>query len=105
LFGEAHVSIEVKTSMGTKAKSPGEKRPFLESVGGSFPRGDSAGKWVQKTQVVDRRNNRYIKRVVDEETGEVLRDVDYPLTDHVSHGDARPKPHEEPAIGPTRDQD
>ena len=43
-------------------------------------------KWMQVHQLVDRRGNRYVKKVEDPETGEVLRDVDEPLTDHQGYG-------------------
>ena len=42
-------------------------------------------------QTVDRENNRYRKRVVDSQTGEILRDVDHPLTDHQGYGSAKKK--------------
>ena len=42
-------------------------------------------------QGVDRENNRYRKRVVDPQTGRVLRDVDEPLTDPRGFGSAKKK--------------
>lgn len=44
---------------------------------------------------VNREANRYRERVVDPVTGEILREVDKPLTDHVGHGSD--KPHDEPS--------
>jgi hypothetical protein len=83
-------AVTAHASIALKAKSPGEKRPFTEQKhGDSFS--PKRGRWMQLMQIVDRRNNRYRKRVRDPETGEVLRDVDKPLTEHVGHGDARPK--------------
>lgn len=46
-------------------------------------------RWVQLRRVIDRRNNRYQEKIEDPETGEVLRDVDEPLSDHIGRGDAR----------------
>lgn len=40
------------------------------------------GRWSLVWQVVDRLRNRYKKLVIDKETGEILKDVDEPLTDH-----------------------
>lgn len=42
----------------------------------------NSGKWMQREQEVNKDTNRYRKRVVNPETGEVLRDVDEPLTEH-----------------------
>jgi len=38
--------------------------------------------------VVDRQNNRYIKKIVSED-GEVIRDEDGKLSDHQGFGDAK----------------
>ena len=51
------------------------------------------GEWNRVEQVVDRRNNRYKKRVVNPRTGKVLRDVDEPLTAHKGYGSPK-KPEE-----------
>ena len=85
-----HDTVTAHASIALKARSPGEKRPFMEQKqGDSFSL--KRGRWMQLLQIVDRRNNRYRKRVTDPETGEVLRDLDEPLTGHVGYGDARRK--------------
>jgi hypothetical protein len=72
------------------AKPAGGGKAFMtQKVGASFSY--ARRKWMDVEQVVDRRLNRYRKRVVDPETGEVLRDVDEPLTDHQRYGSAKPK--------------
>jgi hypothetical protein len=43
---------------------------------------DHANAVVQVDRVVDRQNNRYGEKVVVVETGEVIRDVDEPLSEH-----------------------
>lgn len=81
-------AVTIHESLAVKAKSPGEREPFLESK-----QGDSYstkwGRFMTLLQVVDRRNNRYRKLVTDPETGEILRDVDEPLTDHRGYGSAK----------------
>jgi Zn finger protein HypA/HybF involved in hydrogenase expression len=86
LGGEVHVH----SSLGLKGKSGGKGKPFLElKQGESYS--TARGRFMHLLQIVDRRNNRYRKLVRDPETGEVLRDVDKPLTEHTDHGDARRK--------------
>lgn len=46
------------------------------------------GTWADVTQVVDRVNRRYRKRVVKAD-GTVMRDVDEPLEDHQGYGSDR----------------
>lgn len=45
--------------------------------------------WMRRVQIIDRRGNRYVKRVEDPETGEVVRNVDEPLTEHRGYGSAK----------------
>lgn len=45
--------------------------------------------FVQRT--IDRISNRYYERIVNTETGEVVRCVDEQLTDHQGRGSAKPK--------------
>lgn len=81
-------AVTIHESLAVKAKSPGERKPFLESK-----QGDSystkRGRFMTLLQIVDRRNNRYRKLVADPETGEVIRDVDERLTDHKGYGSAK----------------
>lgn len=43
-------------------------------------------------QEVDPAKDRYRKRIVDTETGEVLRNEDKPLSEHQGHGSAKRRP-------------
>jgi hypothetical protein len=45
---------------------------------------------IHKMDVIDRRGNRYFEHITDNETGEIIRVVDEPLTDHRGHGSAKP---------------
>lgn len=46
-------------------------------------------RWHRVERVVDRRDNRYYEHIEDEETGEVIRHKDEPLSDHVAERDQR----------------
>ena len=47
------------------------------------------GQLVNKVRIIDRENNRYKERVADADTGEIICDVEHPLTDHTEHGSAK----------------
>jgi uncharacterized FlaG/YvyC family protein len=67
---------------------PSKKKKRQELITGNDLRKDDK-KWMDKTRFIDRDRNRYIEKVVDPDTGEVLRDVDEPLSDHFGRGSAK----------------
>lgn len=75
------VEAKARASLGMKHKRPGVRKPLAESFSG-VERRKSVGDLVQKFRLIDRQNDRYMERVVTEH-GEVLRDVDHKLTEHV----------------------
>jgi hypothetical protein len=48
-----------------------------------------SGQLVNKVRIIDRENNKYKEQVSDADTGEIIRDVEHPLTDHTEHGSAK----------------
>jgi hypothetical protein len=87
---EVSDTITVHESVGLKVRHEGERRPFrLGKYGDSLHR--LSGKWNRREMTVDRENDRYTERVIDGETGEVIHDVDEPLSDHRGHGSAKDK--------------
>jgi len=46
-------------------------------------------RWVQQVRIIDRRRDRYTEKVIDPETGEVMRDIEEPLSKHTQRGSAR----------------
>ena len=46
-------------------------------------------KMVHKERLIDRKNNRYKESVTDIQTGEVIHEVDEPLSQHTGHGSAK----------------
>lgn len=80
--------------LGQKARhgQPGEVAPHVElKVGSSYDH--DTGRWLKLEQVVDHDNNRYRKRLVDKETGKVIRDEDGPLDQHKAHTWRKPPPN------------
>ena len=49
----------------------------------------SLGRFVSKHRIIDRKGNRYIELVVDDESGEILKSCQEPLSDHTDHGSAK----------------
>ena len=49
------------------------------------------GKWYKKDRVIDRDNDYYLERIVDPETGEVIRECEEKLSEHQGRGSAKPK--------------
>ncbi len=77
--------------MKTKAFAAGLSRKkglrFETTDGDSYS--VSLKRLVKVSQLVDHDNGRYVKKVVDPVTGDTLRDVDKPLSDHQGRGSAK----------------
>lgn len=86
VFTEDHA--EVHERVGLKARKPGVRRPVLESVSGDDLT-VATGTWVRLERTIDRAGGRYRERIVDPTTGQVIRDVDEPLSEHQDHGSAK----------------
>lgn len=86
VFAEDHA--EVHERVGLKVRKAGVRKPVLEGMSGE-DLAVSTGRWVHKERTIDRAGDRYRERVVDQQTGEVLRDVDEPLSDHRERGSAK----------------
>lgn len=88
---ELSSSLIAGTDVGLKGYAAGMSRgkglKFEAKYGDSHSH--SLGRFVKRDQLVDREGNRYLKKVVDPQTREVLRDVDEPLSDHQGRGSAR----------------
>lgn len=62
--------------------------------------GDGSG-FVFKRQIFDRSQNRYMEFLVDLQTGEILRNVDEPLSEHRGRGSAKIRKGKTPSQRPT----
>lgn len=49
----------------------------------------ATGRWMDKERVIDKNNDYYRERIADAETGEVVRDVEEPLSQHLNRGSAK----------------
>jgi hypothetical protein len=94
-FGVEITSVaEVRAGVRAKARSgeagkPGGK-PWLTTM--SEPSWSHARqKWMHREKTENRRDNRYTEVVKDPDTGEIVHEIDEPLTDHRGHGSARRK--------------
>ena len=83
-----HEELGFKSQVAMKGRHSGEKKPYVEQVDGDDLQ-RSTGRWMKKSRTIDRDGDRYTEKVVDPETGEVLRDVDEPLTQHRGRGSAK----------------
>jgi hypothetical protein len=78
------------TAKGKHAGATGRRKWFVETFSGA-DWSHRLQRFVRKQRTLDRDNDRYVEKVVDPETGEVLRDVEEPLSDHQGHGSAKAK--------------
>ncbi|MBC8052185.1 MAG: hypothetical protein H7Y13_03905 [Sphingobacteriaceae bacterium] len=72
----------------TKEKLKGNKKPVREISEGedySF----KAGKFMFKERVINRKNNTYLEKVQDPDTGEIIHYTNHSLKDHKGHGSAK----------------
>ena len=85
-FDEA--AIEIHESLNGKLKDPNyssRRNPRYEFFEGEDLR-KSDGKWMQKTRIIDKYNDKYIEKVTDPETGVVIHHSEEPLSAHFGHG-------------------
>jgi hypothetical protein len=80
---EAHDSLATKARHG----DVGKVKPHREAFTG-FDYHRDTQEWRQVFRVVDREGDRYTERIVDA-AGNVVRDVDEPLSEHRGRGAAR----------------
>jgi predicted RNA-binding Zn-ribbon protein involved in translation (DUF1610 family) len=77
--------VTTKAYKGGLSKRKGLRFESKDGDSFSFDR----QRFVELNQLVDHENNRYVKKVVDRKTGEAIRDVDEPLTQHQERGSAK----------------
>ena len=83
-----HETVALRDGVGYEAKHKGDRKPFREAF--DYPETQrSTGALTRHKRLIDRHNDRYSKRVVEEGTGRVLHEADHPLTEHRGHGSDR----------------
>jgi hypothetical protein len=81
------VAAKGKTLSGVR-EGKKKRHEFESVVGDEF---NSKGQMVKKERIIDRKNNLYSERVINEDTGEVVRLVNEPLSEHKGCGSAKHK--------------
>ena len=74
----------------TRKRIPKTGKPEFDEIQGSDWSHDRK-RFVSKHRIVDKKNDRYIEKVVDDVTGEVIVDCYEPLSQHKGHGSAKSK--------------
>ena len=87
-----HIEVVESTRIVGRHGEVGQVRPYLEHRNGA-DWSHALQRFVYKVRILDRDNDRYVEKVVDPETGDVLRDVEEPLSEHQGRGSARPAAH------------
>lgn len=83
-----HGTVTVRDGVGLKAKHAGERKPFRQAF--DYPATQrSTGAPTRHERLIDRDNDRFFERVVEEGTGRVLHEADQPLSEHKGHGSDR----------------
>jgi predicted RNA-binding Zn-ribbon protein involved in translation (DUF1610 family) len=85
-------TVQARERLNLKARhgDVGEVKPYREQTSGDELHRDS-GEWRRVSRVVDCEHDRYTERIVDA-AGNVVRDVDEPLSEHQGRGAAKPRP-------------
>lgn len=91
--GEEIVELDIKVQSISTIKDP--KRTGKSKIRYKRLSGDDlykkSGKWNNKERIIDSENDRYMEKVIDPETGEVIHHCDEPLSKHQGHGSAKNK--------------
>jgi 3-deoxy-D-arabino-heptulosonate 7-phosphate (DAHP) synthase class II len=82
------VAGQSRTRTGKKKKGKHE----LEVIKGE--EFNVSGDLMNKERIIDRKNNYYKEKVSNIDTGEIVRNIEEPLTEHVGRGHAKNKKNE-----------
>jgi len=77
-------TLHLHEKLGFKHKDANGKM-IAQGVGGAdlFRK---LGKWMHLERFFDHRGDRYVEKVTDPETGEIIHHCDEPLSEHRGHG-------------------
>lgn len=80
---EIKEEIKIRENLRGRLKSKGFKKFAIEFLQGWFSSGDKAKfpKGIQQTRVIDKKNDKYQKKIINEATGEVVIDKDIKLSE------------------------
>lgn len=77
-------TIQMRTSLGMKAKSHGIRRPWYESSAGASW-STHFMKFMDKVRIIDRRGDKYFEQVKDPDTLQVVHHCSESLSEHTGH--------------------
>lgn len=97
--GSAYKTIEVnitedvciRESLNGKVKDnnfSSKRNPRYEFFEGADRR-KADDKWMEKSRVIDKYNNKYKEKVTDPETGTIIHECEESLSEHFGHGSAK----------------
>ncbi len=81
-------ALDIRDSLTGKVKDinfNSKKNPRYEFFEGDDLR-KSDSKWMNKSRVIDKYNDKYLEKVTDPETGDVVHHCEERLSDHFGHG-------------------
>lgn len=85
------VGVDIKDALTGKVKDlnyNSKKNPRYEFFEGHDVR-RSDGKWMKKSRVLDKYNDKYLEVVIDPDTDEIVHYCEEPLSKHFDHGSAK----------------
>jgi hypothetical protein len=89
-----HAVSKAYPDMEARAIPPGRGRSaYFQLIKSGYEFFRNAGRWHLRERSVDRRSNRYREHIEDAETGEVIRDKDQRLDEHIAERDLRKRGH------------
>ena len=85
-----HATAKTYPDMEARAIPPGRgKSAYFQKIQTGYEFFRKWGRWHLRERLVDRRGKRYREHIEDAETGEVIRNKDQKLGDHVAEQDLR----------------
>jgi len=84
--------IKVAENIRGKVREPGDSRrhPSKEMFyGDDYSHEDH--KFIHKERIIDRKNNEYVEKIEDKQSGNIIRNCHEPLSEHLGHGSAKNK--------------
>lgn len=80
-------TAKAQPGLGFKQKRPDVKKPLVEGFTGRDLR-KRDGDFIQKERLIDRENDKYREKIVTD-SGDIIRNVDEPLSKHRGRGSAK----------------
>ena len=85
--------IHLHEFIDVKKKFPGY--PHDKKLRVHLQQGDQlnhgTGKWIKKERLIDKEKNTYSEKIIEPETGKILRQANEPLKNHTGHGSDKEK--------------